>query len=108
MPQIIWISDGWYNWRPVWVASDHDSDSEDNSASNDESRGLTSERIKKFPTFNADQNTIDDGCAICIDGVDINKLMTRLECSHFYCSACINKWFETNVSCPVCRREYKI
>ena len=93
-------------WMPVWVASEDDSDFEDESASNDESRGLTSERIKKFPTFNADHKTVGDGCAICIDGVEINKLMIRLDCNHFYCCECVSKWFEKNVSCPVCRKEY--
>ena len=69
-------------------------------------RGLTSDRIKRFSTFNADQKSVDDGCAICIDGVEINKLMIRLECDHFYCSECISKWFEKNTGCPLCRKEY--
>ena len=102
MPRTIWTIDVENNWRPVWVPSDDDSD----SASNDERRGLTSERIKNFATFIADQNSVDDGCAICIDGVEINKLMTRLKCNHIYCSECISKWFEKSVTCPVCRRVY--
>ena len=68
--------------------------------------GLTLDRIKRFSSFNADQKSVDDGCAICIDGVEMNKLMIRLECNHFYCNECIRKWFEKNVSCPVCRKEY--
>ena len=68
--------------------------------------GLTSDRIKIFSTFNADQKSVDDGCGSCIDGVEINKLMIRLECDHFYCSECISKWFEKNTSCPLCSKEY--
>ena len=70
--------------------------------SEDESdvEGLTSDRIKKFTTFKANQKTVDEGCAICINGVEINKLMIRLDCNHVYCSECISKWFENKVTCP--------
>ena len=67
---------------------------------------LTSDRIQRFPTFVADQESVDDGCAICIDGVEINKPMIRLDCSHFYCSECITKWLEKSSNCPLCRKEY--
>ena len=69
-------------------------------------RVLTLDRVQRFPTFTADQKSVDDGCVICIDGVEINKPMIRLDCSHFYCSECITKWFEKSRSCPLCKREY--
>ena len=68
--------------------------------------GLTPDRVQRFPTFSADQKSVDDGCAICIDGVEINKPMIRLDCSHFYCSECITKWFEKSSSCPLCRKKF--
>ena len=67
-------------------------------------RGLTDDRISRFESFRADQESVDDGCAICIDGVEMNKMM-RLDCSHFYCGECIRKWFEKNKTCPLCKRE---
>ena len=70
------------------------------------SGGLTSDRIDRFATFNADEKSVDEGCTICIDGVEINKLMIKLDCSHFYCSECIKKWFENKASCPLCRKVY--
>ena len=70
------------------------------------SGGLTSGRIDRFATFNADEKSVDEGCTICIDGVEINKLMIKLDCSHFYCSECIRKWFEKKASCPLCRKVY--
>ena len=79
-----------------------DSSSEDES----DGEGLTLDRIKKFNIFNADQKTVDEGCAICIDGVEINKLMIILDCNHVYCSECIRKWFEKKVTCPECRNMY--
>ena len=67
---------------------------------------MNSDQIDRLPTFSADQESIDGGCAICIDGVEINKLMIRLECGHLYCSECIRKWFGIKSSCPVCRKKY--
>ena len=64
------------------------------------------DRLRRFASFNADQKSVDDGCAICIDGVEINKLMIRLDCNHLYCSECISEWFEQKPTCPVCRKEY--
>ena len=68
---------------------------------------LTPDRIQRFPTFVADQKSVDDGCVICIDGVEINKPMIRLDCNHFYCSECITKWFEKSRNYPLCKREYE-
>ena len=70
-------------------------------------RGLTDDRISRFESFRADQESVDDGCAICIDGVEINKMMIKLDCSHFYCGECIRKWLENNRTCPLCKREFE-
>ena len=64
------------------------------------------DRLRRFASFNADLKSVDDGCAICIDGVEMNKLMIRLDCNHLYCSECISEWFEQKPTCPVCRKEY--
>ena len=74
--------------------------------STEKTEGLSPDRIEKFTTFNADQNTVDEGCSICINDVEINKLMIRLDCNHVFCRECIIKWFETKVTCPICRKVY--
>ena len=89
----------------------NESDSDDtinlsSSEVNSDGKGLTFDRILKFTTFNADQKTVDKGCAICLDDVEMNKLMIRLDCNHVYCSECISKWFEKHVTCPECRRKF--
>ena len=73
---------------------------------NSDGKALTPDRILKFTTFNADQKTVAKGCAICLDVVEMNKLMIKLDCNHVYCSECISKWFEKHVTCPQCRREF--
>ena len=91
---------------PDFVTTEEESDGSDDSFTSNSRRRLTSDRISGFHTFSADQKLFDDGCAICIDGVELNKPMIRLDCSHFYCSECITKWFEKSRSCPLCRREF--
>ena len=82
-------------------------DSVDISFSPNSRKRLASDLVQRFPTFSADQKSVNDGCAVCIDGVEINKLMIRLDCDHFYCSECIKEWFEKSSSCPLCRRKYQ-
>ena len=69
-------------------------------------RGLTDDRISRFEYFRADQESVDEGCAICIDGVEMNKMMIKLDCSHFYCGEFIRKRFEKNKTCPLCKKEF--
>ena len=69
-------------------------------------KGLSLKRISQFEKFKADEQTIKDGCAICIDDIPMNKPMIRLDCKHNYCEKCICKWFKNNQSCPQCRRNF--
>lgn len=39
-------------------------------------------------------------CTICLEEIKNKK---ELKCGHVYCKSCINKWFETNNICPICR-----
>lgn len=42
-------------------------------------------------------------CSICLEN-NFDEI-GKLDCSHEFCSNCINKWLEKNNSCPMCRRE---
>ena len=53
--------------------------------------GMSSDRVERISSLNADEKSVDDGRANCIDSVEINKLMIRLDCNHLYCSGCISK-----------------
>jgi hypothetical protein len=39
-------------------------------------------------------------CPICIGDI-INETVTK--CNHSFCKSCIDKWLETNNTCPSCR-----
>ena len=47
-------------------------------------------------------------CAICIDRCSINENVGILPCKHKFHDICINKWFDTKKSCPLCRKNYQI
>ena len=54
--------------------------------------------------FLADVKCVEDGCPICINGVEVGTEMRRLRCSHIFCYACIGRWLNENNSCPICRK----
>lgn len=47
----------------------------------------------------------DSSCAICLDKPE-NKQFVRTTCNHVYCKDCIDKWFEMNSKCPICKRDF--
>ena len=64
---------------------------------------LTMERHTKSQ-FLANAKTVDDGCPICINGVEVGTRMKMLRCGHTFCHVCIQRWLHVNATCPVCRR----
>lgn len=43
-------------------------------------------------------------CPICTDKVTIIR---RTLCHHQYCPNCLEEWFKTNRTCPICMREFE-
>lgn len=52
-------------------------------------------------------NEAKDLCSICLEPLEkspVSFITTRtLNCRHVFHKACINKWIDTNASCPLCR-----
>ena len=45
-------------------------------------------------------------CTICL--LDYNEeTKTETECNHFFHQECLDKWLQTNYTCPLCRTELK-
>ncbi len=44
-----------------------------------------------------------DECSICMD--KNNLIWVSLSCDHKFHEECIFKWIETNLSCPICRKQ---
>ena len=50
-----------------------------------------------------------DCCPICMDEFASKKTIYELKkCKHIYCKDCIEKWFEENKNCPVCKCDVQL
>ncbi|QDZ18700.1 RING-type domain-containing protein [Chloropicon primus] len=45
----------------------------------------------------------DTTCCICLEEYDSTSKLTRLPCKHWMHSECIEKWFNRDVTCPLCK-----
>ena len=68
-------------------------------------KGLSLKRIKQFRQFEADESHVGDQCQVCLEEVEVGRLMKQLDCRgrHSFCSVCIDQWFAEHKSCPICR-----
>ena len=71
-------------------------------------KGLSSERIQQFLHFEADGSHVGDQCQVCLEEVEVGKLMKQLDCEgrHSFCSGCINQWFANHKTCAICRHVF--
>ena len=91
------------------VNESSDSSEEDFDDSVDEQQqGVTFQRIQQFEKFQADESFVDDQCVICMEDVEIGRIMMRLNCDgqHTFCQVCIEGWFADHRTCPVCRHKF--
>lgn len=48
----------------------------------------------------------DDTCIICLENlISKDKIRKINRCGHMFCSQCIEKWFEENKTCPLCKMD---
>lgn len=47
-------------------------------------------------------NVSDFQCSICYNIIDNNNI-SKIPCTHIFCSTCIIRWASNNNSCPICR-----
>lgn len=71
--------------------------------------GLSKERIQKFHRFKAEDADPTFKCGICLGGAVKDTKLIRLDCDgrHVFCQCCIEKLFETNNQCPICRHTFQ-
>ena len=72
----------------------------------EQQNGLTSERIQQFHQFLADEPLVGEQCGMCLDDIEVGRIMMRLDCNgqHIFCQDCCEKWFADNNTCPNCRQ----
>lgn len=53
-------------------------------------------------------HTIREPCAICQEGIDASSPVRRINrCQHAFHQTCIDPWFQTSVTCPICRTDIR-
>ena len=70
-----------------------------------EEKKLSSDRIQQFYQFEADESHVGSQCQVCLEEVEVGRLMKQLDCGgrHSFCSVCIDQWFANHKTCPICR-----
>jgi hypothetical protein len=53
-------------------------------------------------------DTSDSTCTVCQEPIDPNTPVRRINlCQHQFHKACIDRWFERSVFCPMCRQDIR-
>ena len=65
--------------------------------------------IENIPTIVVSDIDFEDDCnrecSICFLEFNVNDIVARLPCGHFYHCECINEWLGKKCTCPMCRWE---
>ena len=76
-----------------------------------ENRGATTETISSLPTsiVNDPGQLPEDKrqCCICLEDFSQGDGRTSLPCLHGFHTDCVNKWLQSNGSCPICKSSVK-
>uniref|UniRef100_A0A7N0VMX2 RING-type E3 ubiquitin transferase n=1 Tax=Kalanchoe fedtschenkoi TaxID=63787 RepID=A0A7N0VMX2_KALFE len=80
------------------------------SAAADPKPGLSPAVVAALPTSKFKNLTPGGGekmeCSVCLSSLEDEEVVRQLpNCSHAFHVECIDKWFEFNSSCPLCRTE---
>lgn len=46
----------------------------------------------------------NSSCPICFEDYEEESVMTCTDCVHFFHKDCLQKWIDTNSTCPICRQ----
>ena len=74
-----------------------------------ENRGATTETISSLPTSIVNGQLPEDKrqCCICLEDFSQGDGRTSLPCLHGFHTDCVNKWLQSNGSCPICKSSVK-
>ncbi|KAF9593540.1 hypothetical protein IFM89_024129 [Coptis chinensis] len=69
------------------------------------SHGLDMSTVQSLPIFGYDGNAKEAVyCSVCLSEFEEKETVKLIpNCGHVYHSECIDKWFVSHVSCPLCR-----
>ena len=71
--------------------------------------GLSKEDIDEHAPITLIDSDKKENCPICLESISTKIYLRRLKiCKHLYCAECIEKWFESKHTCPVCKYEIEV
>lgn len=85
-----------------WLAVDFVSTQVENQESVFEHR--IARRLKDVDKCAPIQKSKETVCSICLEELPENTRVTL--CNHSFCSHCIEKWFDLNTTCPICKHDF--
>jgi hypothetical protein len=50
---------------------------------------------------------INDACSICYETMSRSRVRRIIHCNHQFHATCIDRWFEVNTHCPICRHDIR-
>ena len=54
--------------------------------------------------INYDSGDVDEKCPICLEIFRDSMVLAKIRCNHLFHQDCINKWFDVNFTCPLCKQ----
>lgn len=71
-------------------------------------RGLSATMLSRIPTSIVTESTLPkEPCSICLDECVKGNCVRHLPCLHTFHDRCIERWFETATTCPVCKHDVR-
>ena len=68
----------------------------------------TAAQIAAATTILMVTDTSDTTCTVCQETIELNVPVRRInQCEHQFHKACIDRWFERSVFCPMCRQDIR-
>ena len=58
---------------------------------------------RSFADLQKTYSRCDNTCCICLEEYEETAKLTKLPCNHWMYSECIEKWFNRDVTCPLCK-----
>ena len=68
----------------------------------------TQDQITNATTILTLSDTSDSTCTVCQEPIEPDVPVRRInQCEHQFHKACIDRWFERSVFCPMCRLDIR-
>ncbi|KAJ7548156.1 hypothetical protein O6H91_07G000400 [Diphasiastrum complanatum] len=99
----LWVNHGYMHWEWGWA---HRTATQDPERMHAAAAGLDKGVLDALPTFVYTKQSMEESmeCSVCISEFQENETGRLLpKCNHCFHTACIDMWFHSHSTCPLCR-----